>query len=156
MGARVLAADVDQDRLAELGQQISEHGGHLEVVAADLTDPEACRRVVKEAAGRLGSIQVFLHAVGRNNRLPILGALFTEASLASSAVTGRRGSGQRACIAVPGRRAGQRRGHGSQRRMTLVRRGCVAWLCCRCVVSTATWVLIRDFRGGDAPPAVRR
>ena len=42
------------------------------MVAADLTDPEACRRVVKEAAGRLGSIQVFLHAVGRNNRLPIL------------------------------------------------------------------------------------
>jgi NAD(P)-dependent dehydrogenase (short-subunit alcohol dehydrogenase family) len=72
LGARVLAVDVDQARLAELGQRISEHGGHLEVVAADLTDPEACRRVVKEAAGRLGSIQVFLHAVGRNNRLPIL------------------------------------------------------------------------------------
>ena len=50
----------------------SEHGGHLEGLAADLTDPEACRRIVKEAAGRLGSIQVFLHAVGRNNRLPIL------------------------------------------------------------------------------------
>ncbi len=72
LGARVLAVDVDQARLAELGQRISEQGGHLEVVAADLTDPEACRRVVKEAAGRLGSIQVFLHAVGRNNRLPIL------------------------------------------------------------------------------------
>jgi NAD(P)-dependent dehydrogenase (short-subunit alcohol dehydrogenase family) len=41
-------------------------------VVADLTDPEACRRIVKEAAGRLGSIQVFLHAVGRNNRQPIL------------------------------------------------------------------------------------
>ena len=72
LGARVLAVDVDQARLAELGQRVSEHGGHLEVVAADLTDPEACRSVVKEAAGRLGSIQVFLHAVGRNNRLPIL------------------------------------------------------------------------------------
>ena len=42
------------------------------LASADLTDPEACRRIVKEAAGRLGSIQVFLHAVGRNNRLPIL------------------------------------------------------------------------------------
>ena len=72
LGARVLAVDVDQARLAELGQRVGEHGGHLEVVAADLTDPEACRSVVKEAAGRLGSIQVFLHAVGRNNRLPIL------------------------------------------------------------------------------------
>ena len=72
LGARVLAVDVNQARLAELGQRVGEHGGHLEVVAADLTDPEACRSVVKEAAGRLGSIQVFLHAVGRNNRLPIL------------------------------------------------------------------------------------
>lgn len=72
LGARVLAVDVDQARLSELGQRVSGHGGHLEVAAADLTDPEACRRVVKEAAGRLGSIQVFLHAIGRNNRLPIL------------------------------------------------------------------------------------
>jgi ketopantoate reductase len=49
LGARVLAVDVDQARLAELGQRISEHGGHLEAVAADLTDPEACRRVVRVA-----------------------------------------------------------------------------------------------------------
>ena len=64
--------DVDQARLTQLEEQAREHGGHLEGLAADLTDPEACRRIVKEAAGRLGSIQVFLHAVGRNNRLPIL------------------------------------------------------------------------------------
>lgn len=72
LGARVLAVDVDPVRLAALAQRVSEHGGHLEVVAADLTEPAACRHVVKEAAERLGSIQVFLHAVGRNNRLPIL------------------------------------------------------------------------------------
>ena len=72
LGARVLAVDVDQARLTQLEERVREHGGHLEGLAADLTDPEACRRIVKEAAGRLGSIQVFLHAVGRNNRLPIL------------------------------------------------------------------------------------
>ena len=72
LGARVLAVDVDQARLVRLHQQVREHGGHLEVIAADLAEPENCRRVVKEAAGRLGPIQVFLHAVGRNSRLPIL------------------------------------------------------------------------------------
>lgn len=72
LGARVLAVDLDQARLTQLEERVREHDGHLEGVVADLTDPEACRRIVKEAAGRLGSIQVFLHAVGRNNRHPIL------------------------------------------------------------------------------------
>jgi len=30
LGARVLAVDVDQARLEELGERVSEHGGHLE------------------------------------------------------------------------------------------------------------------------------
>jgi NAD(P)-dependent dehydrogenase (short-subunit alcohol dehydrogenase family) len=72
LGARVLAVDVDRVRLAALAQRVGEHGGHLEMVAADLTEPAACRHVVQKAAERLGSIHVFLHAVGRNNRLPIL------------------------------------------------------------------------------------
>jgi gluconate 5-dehydrogenase len=72
LGARVLAVDVDQARLAQLADEVRAGGGHLEVIAADLSEPESCRSVVKEAAGRLGSIQVFLHAVGRNSRLPIL------------------------------------------------------------------------------------
>ncbi len=72
LGARVLAVDLDQARLTQLEERVREHDWHLEGVVADLTDPEACRRIVKEAAGRLGSIQVFLHAVGRNNRQPIL------------------------------------------------------------------------------------
>lgn len=72
LGAQVLAVDVDAGRLADLERQIGAAGGRLDVLAADLTDPETCRRVVKEAAQRLGSIQVFLHAIGRNNRLPIL------------------------------------------------------------------------------------
>jgi gluconate 5-dehydrogenase len=72
LGARVLAVDVDQARLTQLADEVRAGGGHLEVIAADLSEPESCRSVVKEAAGRLGSIQVFLHAVGRNSRLPIL------------------------------------------------------------------------------------
>jgi gluconate 5-dehydrogenase len=72
LGARVLAVDVDQARLTQLADEVRERGGHLEVIATDLSEPENCRSVVKEAAGRLGSIEVFLHAVGRNSRLPIL------------------------------------------------------------------------------------
>jgi gluconate 5-dehydrogenase len=72
LGARVVAVDVNPARLAELERRVRDQGGQLDGLAADLADPQACRRVVKEAAGRLGSVQVFLHAVGRNNRQPIL------------------------------------------------------------------------------------
>jgi len=72
LGAHVLAVDVDQARLTGLRQQVSARGRQLEVLNADLSDPETCRRVVKEAAHRLGSIQVFLHAIARNIRLPVL------------------------------------------------------------------------------------
>ena len=72
LGAQVVAVDLDQERLRQLEQQVGEQGGRLESLTADLTDPESCRRVVKEAVDRLGSIQVFVHAIGRNNRLPIL------------------------------------------------------------------------------------
>jgi NAD(P)-dependent dehydrogenase (short-subunit alcohol dehydrogenase family) len=72
LGAQVVAVDLDQERLRRLEQQVGEQGGRLESLTADLTDPESCRRVVKETADRLGSIQVFVHAIGRNHRLPIL------------------------------------------------------------------------------------
>ena len=39
---------------------------------ADLRTADACRAAVSEAAGLVGTPQVFLHAVGRNVRKPIL------------------------------------------------------------------------------------
>jgi gluconate 5-dehydrogenase len=72
LGAHVLAVDVDQSRLTDLRQQVHDRGGRFEVLAADLADPETCRRVVKEAVHRLGSIQIFLHALAKNSRLPVL------------------------------------------------------------------------------------
>ena len=73
LGARVLAVDVNESRLTGLQQQIRDRGGECDVLAADLTEPETCRRGVKEAVRRLGSTQVFLHAIARNSRLPVLG-----------------------------------------------------------------------------------
>lgn len=72
LGARIMAVDVDEAQLAQLGEGVRERGGRLEEMVADLTDADTCRHVVKEAVRRLGSIQVFLHALGKNNRLPIL------------------------------------------------------------------------------------
>lgn len=72
LGARVLAVDVDEARLVRLRQQIRDAGADCEVLTADLTEPETCRRVVREAMRRLESIQAFLHAIARNSRLPVL------------------------------------------------------------------------------------
>lgn len=72
LGARLLAVDVDGDRLAGLRRQIRDRGGECDVLAADLAKPGACRWVVKEAVRRLGSIEIFLHAIARNSRQPVL------------------------------------------------------------------------------------
>jgi gluconate 5-dehydrogenase len=41
-------------------------------LAADLRTAPACRAAVREAAGLVGTPQVFLHAIGRNVRTPVL------------------------------------------------------------------------------------
>jgi gluconate 5-dehydrogenase len=71
-GARVLAVDVDEGKLTDLSRDIRDRGGECHVLAADLTDAGTCRRVVKEAVKRLGPIDVFLHAIARNSRQPVL------------------------------------------------------------------------------------
>lgn len=40
-------------------------------VAADLSDADACRRAMGEATDQLGGVDVFVHAVGINDRRPI-------------------------------------------------------------------------------------
>ncbi len=41
-------------------------------MAADLTAPAAARQAVQDAAGMLGGLDVFVHAVGVNDRRPVL------------------------------------------------------------------------------------
>ncbi|BBH68557.1 gluconate 5-dehydrogenase [Actinoplanes sp. OR16] len=71
-GARVLLADVDADRLESVRRDAKEAGADLETAEADLSTAPACRALVGEAADRLGGLDVFLHAVGRNVRRPVL------------------------------------------------------------------------------------
>ena len=64
-GATVLAVDRSGDALAALPDGVS-------TLTADLTSTADCERVVAEAQGVLGGLDVFLHAVGINNRVPVL------------------------------------------------------------------------------------
>ena len=72
LGAEVLVVDRDPENLESVASRAKESGGQADTLAADLSTPQACRSAVAEAARRLGTIEVFLHAVGLNTRLPVL------------------------------------------------------------------------------------
>jgi gluconate 5-dehydrogenase len=71
-GARVALIDVDESKLEAVARTAKEAGGTIATIARDLRSADACRAVVDEAAALLGVPQVFLHAVGRNVRRPVL------------------------------------------------------------------------------------
>ncbi|WP_181803361.1 SDR family NAD(P)-dependent oxidoreductase [Streptomyces shenzhenensis] len=71
-GARVVVTDVEEARLAGLTQEAAELGVTVETRVADLTDAEDARKAVASAAAAMGGLDVFLHAVGMNDRRPAL------------------------------------------------------------------------------------
>jgi gluconate 5-dehydrogenase len=70
-GARVALVDRSEDRI---GQVIADTGESADVTgfAADLGTADECRRVVNAAATHLRGLDGFVHAVGLNDRRPIL------------------------------------------------------------------------------------
>jgi NAD(P)-dependent dehydrogenase (short-subunit alcohol dehydrogenase family) len=71
-GARVVAVDNDARRVAAAVYELElERRGGAGLVA-DLRDPDRARAVVAQAAERLGAIDVFVHALGINDRKPIV------------------------------------------------------------------------------------
>ncbi|MBG6183193.1 NAD(P)-dependent dehydrogenase (short-subunit alcohol dehydrogenase family) [Arthrobacter sp. CAN_A214] len=64
-GASVLVADRDEERLAAFT-------GHAGTIAVDLTSSKGCEQAVRAAETELGGLDVLVHAVGINNRVPIL------------------------------------------------------------------------------------
>jgi gluconate 5-dehydrogenase len=68
-GARVAVTDVDEQRLDALAQTA---GAEVTTVAADLASAAAARRAVDDAAETLGGLDVFVHAIGVNDRRPVL------------------------------------------------------------------------------------
>lgn len=72
-GADVVVLDRDTDQLAKLSRTRTAEGfGAVRGLTADLTSADACREAVAGAAGHLGGIDVFVHAVGTNDRRPVL------------------------------------------------------------------------------------
>ena len=71
-GARVVLVDLNQENLDVVVRAAKESGGDVKSLVADVRTADACRAVVEEAVGLVGTPQIFLHAVGRNVRKPIL------------------------------------------------------------------------------------
>jgi NAD(P)-dependent dehydrogenase (short-subunit alcohol dehydrogenase family) len=71
-GARVMVCDIDDGRLSRLAGRITGAGGQAGTVRADLRSAEESRAAVSAAAGQLGRLDIFVHAVGRNDRRPVL------------------------------------------------------------------------------------
>lgn len=67
-GAAVVVLDVDKARLDELDGATEGVTG----LEANLTDADACRTAVDSAVQLLGGLDVFVHAVGVNDRRPVL------------------------------------------------------------------------------------
>ncbi|WEV78859.1 SDR family NAD(P)-dependent oxidoreductase [Janibacter cremeus] len=64
-GARVCAVDVATDALARLD-------GRIERITADLTTPSGCTAAVDGVVEHWGGIDVLVHAIGANHRVPVL------------------------------------------------------------------------------------
>ncbi|WP_228528098.1 SDR family NAD(P)-dependent oxidoreductase [Microbacterium sp. UFMG61] len=75
-GASVAIVDRDQRALDMIGVELAALGVRYELLQADLTVHGEGARVVTEAIAVLGGLDVLLHAVGINDRRPILE--FTE------------------------------------------------------------------------------
>lgn len=64
-GARVCVVDIATDNLARLD-------GRIDRLTADLTTTSGCTAAVEEVVVRWGGIDVLVHAIGTNHRVPVL------------------------------------------------------------------------------------
>ena len=72
MSASFCAASGTARACAAVARSASEAGGEIKTLVADVRTAEGCREAVAEAVGLVGTPQIFLHAIGRNVRRPIL------------------------------------------------------------------------------------
>ncbi|MEU6407854.1 SDR family oxidoreductase [Microbispora sp. NPDC046933] len=71
-GASVAAIDADPVKLKAMRTDARLVGAELRVVTADLTTAEACEAAVTTAAQELGGLDLLVHAVGTNDRRPVV------------------------------------------------------------------------------------
>ena len=71
-GAHVALLDASQENLDAVVRAAKEAGGEVKALVADFRTADGCRAAVRDAVELVGTPQVFLHAVGRNIRKPVL------------------------------------------------------------------------------------
>ncbi|MFF5497826.1 SDR family NAD(P)-dependent oxidoreductase [Streptomyces aquilus] len=71
-GARLVVVDVDEARLKGFREDPRVAEAEVHTLVADATSPASCNEVVTSAAGLLGGLDVLIHAVGTNDRRPVL------------------------------------------------------------------------------------
>ena len=63
-GAEVVCVDIDRDSVGETAGQIRDEGGRAQVIVADVTDPDACRTMITDAADLLDGLDGLVLNVG--------------------------------------------------------------------------------------------
>ena len=71
-GASVVLVDVDEGNLESVAKAVKQAGGVVQTLVADIGSADRCRAAVDEAVARVGRLDIFVHAVGRNVRRPVL------------------------------------------------------------------------------------
>jgi len=71
-GADVVVLDHDETNLNLLKDTVAQAGGSLRTVVSELAEFAACRDAVSTAVDLLGAVDIFVHAVGINDRRPVL------------------------------------------------------------------------------------
>jgi NAD(P)-dependent dehydrogenase (short-subunit alcohol dehydrogenase family) len=70
-GAVVTIQDLNQERLDEVTKSISAKSSKVYSIAADLSDPAECTRVVSEANQLMSGLDIVINTAGINRRKPI-------------------------------------------------------------------------------------
>ena len=70
-GCAILAVARQEDGLRDLAAEITERGGQVEVLAADVTAPEAAGAVVDTSLARLGRLDIVVNNAGRADPKPL-------------------------------------------------------------------------------------
>ncbi|MEU0425233.1 SDR family oxidoreductase [Streptomyces canus] len=71
-GAQLVIVDADETKLKALRDIPALATVNVRTLTADLTSSGECERVVTEAARELGGLDVLVHAVGMNDRRPVV------------------------------------------------------------------------------------
>ena len=71
-GVDVVVLDRDEDGLNRLKNTVQDAGGSLRTVVSELAEYDGCTAAISTAAEMLGEIDIFVHAVGINDRRPVL------------------------------------------------------------------------------------